>query len=81
MDFNGTMTLVLVKAGKVAKKMVVASMADLRRHFPTKKGKPCIGPNVYVELTHAQLRAAGKPASHKRHNYLDCLVPAEGLFS
>ncbi len=79
--FNGTLTLVLLKGGKVARKFIVASTRDLARHFPMKNGKPCIGPNVYVELTHADLRAAGKPERHKHFNYVDCLVPAQGLFS
>lgn len=75
-DLKGTLTLVLLKGGKVARKMTVASQRDLARHFAMKKGRPCIGPNVYVELTHAELRSMGKPERWKHFNYLDCLVPA-----
>ncbi len=80
-SISGTMTLVLLKGQKVARKFVVASLGDLRRHFPFKCGRPCIGPNVYVELTHAELAAAGKGPRHKHFAYLECLVPASELFS
>jgi hypothetical protein len=77
---KGTVTLVVLTKGmgdrlEVAKKIRVSSAADVARWFPIVDGKPVIGGNVYRELTHAEVEAMGKPASFKRTNYLECLVP------
>lgn len=76
--YNGTVTFVIIDdAGNIRSRFRVSSVADARRYFPMKGGRPVIGPNVFRELTHRELAALGKPANYKRTNYADCLVPAE----
>ncbi len=72
-----TLNFVILAPGKVVKKFTVNSEEDMRRHFPFRSGRPVIGPNVFIELTHKELAAQGKPPGYKRLNYMDCLRPAK----